>query len=158
MHAKAGNITCRSTAEKFHIWGSGAWILENLMFCSFHIIIFSLFFLSFPFSPLLIKAIPLPSDVYYANFWWIISNIMLILRRCQSVSKGCWLNCPWVWVYKSSYSIGLRNLAMCDFCREHFKMNIKSFQALSCILSLIYSWLLFPSSRIPIANYVTIEF
>ena len=145
MHAEAGNITCRSTVEKLHIWGSGAWILENLMFCLFHIIIFSLLSLSFPFSLLLIKPIPLPSDVYYANFKWIISNIMLILRRCQSV-------------YKSSYSIGLRNLAMCDFCREHFQINIKSFQALSCILSLIYSWLLFASSRIPIANYVTIEF
>ena len=158
MHAEARNITCRSTVEKLHIWGSCAWILENLMFCSFHIIIFSLFFLSFPFFSTLIKAIPLPSDVYYANFWWIISNIMLILCRCQSVSKGCWLNCPWVWFYKSSYSVGLRNLAMCDFCREHFQINIKSFQALSCILSLIYSWLFFPSSRIPIANYVTIEF
>ena len=32
MHAE-GNITCRSTVEKLHIWGSPAWILENLMFC-----------------------------------------------------------------------------------------------------------------------------
>ena len=31
MHAK-GNITCKSTVEKLHIWGSPAWILENLMF------------------------------------------------------------------------------------------------------------------------------
>ena len=28
MHAE-GNITCRSTEEKLHIWGSPAWILER---------------------------------------------------------------------------------------------------------------------------------
>ena len=32
-YACRGNITCRSTVEKLHIWGSPAWILENLMFC-----------------------------------------------------------------------------------------------------------------------------
>ena len=32
LYAK-GNITYKSTVEKLHIWGSPAWILENLMFC-----------------------------------------------------------------------------------------------------------------------------
>ena len=32
-YACRGNITCRSTVVKLHIWGSPAWIQENLMFC-----------------------------------------------------------------------------------------------------------------------------
>ena len=48
-------------------------------------------------------------------------------------------------------SDGMRNPAMCGFCREHFQMDIKSFQALSHILSQIYLWLLLPSSSLPIA-------
>ena len=36
-------------------------------------------------------------------------------------------------------SDGMRNPAMCGFCREHFQMDIKSFQALSHILSQICS-------------------
>ena len=114
-------------------------------------------FFSFPFSLLLIKVIPLPSDTYYANIWAILSNKMLILLRCQSVFPTAvdWIILEFGSIWE--ISDGMRNPAMCGFCREHFQMNIKSFQALSHILSLIYFWLSLPSSSLPIADCVTIE-
>ena len=94
-----------------------------------HVFIFSLLsFFSFPFSPLR------TTQTSKA----VLSTVMFICRRCQSILHRRRLNSPryWIcprnqwWLEESS------NLAMRDFCREPFRINIESFQALSLILSL----------------------
>ena len=53
-----------------------------------HVALFSILFsflLSIPFSPLTAKAVPLPSNAHYEISKAVLSNMMLISRRRQSV-------------------------------------------------------------------------
>ena len=104
--------------------------------------LFSRFFLSFrfPFSPLH------TTQTSKA----VLSTVMFIFRRCQSILHRRRLNSPRYWIYSRNHwwLEESSNLAMRGFCREPFRINIESFQALSLILSLfmtrfwaaVYRW------------------
>ena len=68
----------------------------------------------------------------------VLSTIMLISRRRQSVLHRRRMNRPRVWVYPRDqrwFGEILRNPAMHGFFREHFQRSFDSFQALCRILS-----------------------
>ena len=110
-----------------------------------HVVIFSLLsFFSFPFSPLR------TTQTSKA----VLSTVMLICRRCQSILHCRRLNRPWYWICpRNQWRLeASTNPAMRDFCREPFRINIESFQALCRILSIfMFS---FRSSSLPMENYV----
>ena len=94
-----------------------------------HVVIFSLLsFFSFPFSPLR------TTQTSKA----VLSTVMLICRRCQSILHCRRLNRPWYWICpRNQWRLeASTNPAMRDFCREPFRINIESFQVLCRILSL----------------------
>ena len=105
-----------------------------------HVVIFSILFLCFRFLPLhsrLRQSLFLlmrTTEISKA----VLSNMMLILRRRQSVLHRRRMNRPRVWVYARDqrwFGEIHRNPAMHDFLREHFRMSFDSFDALCCILS-----------------------
>ena len=109
-------------------WGRGG----NQKYAGFedHVVIFSLLsFFSFPFSPLH------TTQTSKA----VLSTLMSISRRCQSILHRRRLNSPRYWIYSRNHwwLEESSNLAMRGFCREPFCMNIESLQALSHILSLV---------------------
>ena len=110
-----------------------------------HVVIFSLLsFFSFPFSPLH------TTQTSKA----VLSTVMFICRRCQSILHCRRLNRPWYWICpRNQWRLeASTNPAMRDFCREPFRINIESFQALCRILSIfMFS---FRSSSLPMENYV----
>ena len=125
-------------------WGRGG---GNQKYAGFedHVVIFSLLsFFSFPFSPLR------TTQTSKA----VLSTVMLICRRCQSILHCRRLNRPWYWICpRNQWRLeASTNPAMRDFCREPFRINIESFQALCRILSIfMFS---FRSSSLPMENYV----
>ena len=110
-----------------------------------HVFIFSLLsFFSFLFSPLH------TTQTSKA----VLSTVMFIFRRCQSILHRRRLNSPRYWIYPRNHwwLEESSNLAMRGFCRESFRINIESFQALCLILSIfMFS---FRSSSLPMENYV----
>ena len=129
------------------LWNGWTWHRgeggENQKYAGFegHVFIFSLLsFFSFPFSPLH------TTQTSKA----VLSTLMSISRRCQSILHRRRLNSPRYWIYSRNHwwLEESSDLAMRGFCREPFRINIESFQALSLILSLfmtrfwaaVYRW------------------
>ena len=104
-------------------------------------LLFSRFFLSFRSlslpsrirQPLLLPMRTTPTSKA------VLSTVMFIFRRCQTILHRRRLNRPRYWIYPRNrrWLEESSNLAMRGFCREPFRMNIESFQALSHILSLV---------------------
>ena len=119
-------------------------------------LLFSRFFLSF-------RSLSLPSRIRQSLLLpmrttptskAVLSTVMFIFRRCQTILHRRRLNRPRYQIYPRNrrWLEESSNLAMRDFCREPFRINIESFQALCRILSIFMFSLL--SSSLPMENYV----
>ena len=137
-------------------WGGSGGGKTKSMQASRTTLLFSRFFLSF-------RSLSLPSRIRQSLLLpmrttqtskAVLSTVMFICRRCQSILHCRRLNRPWYWICpRNQWRLeASTNPAMRDFCREPFRINIESFQALCRILSIfMFS---FRSSSLPMENYV----